>query len=84
MIDDIQGIECLTGIDTSFYPTYDTTDPYASYLRGYYFTSTSYLQLPPHGEDSSYSLVLAAENSISIWLRPQDSDGVIFSKQDKS
>ena len=67
-----------------FYPEYHANDPYAAYRRGYYFHGTSYIQLPPHSEDSSDSLVFGAENTVSVWIRPKTTDGTIFAKQDSS
>ena len=37
------GLVVSTGVNTNFYPTYDSTDPYATKERGYYFTGTSYM-----------------------------------------
>ena len=38
----------MTGETTDFYPYYHTTDPYAAYERGYYFTGSSFMQAPPN------------------------------------
>ena len=84
VIDGRSGWGVLTGSGIGFYYGYHVTDPYAAYLRGYYFTSTSYMQLPPHSQNGSDSLIIGAENTISIWIRCKSGNGVIFTKQDSS
>ena len=49
----------LAGSSSEFYPDYDSLDPYAARFRGYYFTGSSVIQLPPNDEDSTLSLVIA-------------------------
>ena len=79
--DEEDGGTVLAGTSSEFYPDYDEYDPYAAQGRGYYFNGNSILQLPPHTEDSSLSLVMAVENTISIWLKPTTAGGVLFTKQ---
>ena len=45
LYDSQSNLEVTTGVDSSFYPSYDTTDPYATKERGYYFTGTSYMNI---------------------------------------
>ena len=39
--DSMRGLAVMTGTGTSFYPYYESDDPYAAYNRGYYFHGTS-------------------------------------------
>ena len=76
IVTDLQSsIPVLTGKDNSFYPNYDSSDPWAAKDRGYYFTGSSYMQLP------SPSLVLAPQFSLGMWVRPTSSTGTLLSKQ---
>ena len=72
-------IPVLTGKDTSFYPTPDSTDPIPAKDRGYYFTGTSYMQL-----STSPSLALAPEFILAMWIRPTADSGTILTKQKDS
>ena len=74
-------IPVLTGKDNSFYPEYDYTDPYAARDRGYYFTGSAYMQLPPHNLDSSSLLVLSPEFTLEMWVKPYLGTGTILCKQ---
>ena len=81
-VPDLQNsIPVLTGINNDFYPNYHSTDPLAAKDRGYYFTGTSFMQLPPNSEDPSPLLRIAPEFTATIWVRPQTSSGVLLSKQ---
>ena len=73
----------MTGLTDEFYPNYDSdgTDPYAAQDRGYYFTGSSLMQMPPHTSSDESELILAAENTFSFWVRPTSGTGVLFSKQ---
>ena len=74
----------MTGSGDSFYPSYEDSDPFAAMDRGYYFDGDDYMQLPPHTFDTSNSLVIGAENTISIWLKPTSTEGSLFVKQTNS
>ena len=78
LIDPKSSISIGTGANTNFYPTYDSTDPYATKERGYYFTGASYMHL------SSNSLILAPENTVYLWINPESLTGSIISKQTTS
>lgn len=77
-----KSIKVDTGADSSFYPTYATTDPMAS-PRGYYFTGTSYMRLPPNAVDTGNSVTLSPVLTISMWIRYSQS-GTIFIKQSQT
>ena len=76
----VSSLVFTTGEDTSFYPSYKTTDPYAAKYRGYYFTGTSYMQGPPNSASSAY-FDLPGKFTIVVWVKPITA-GVIFSFQD--
>ncbi|CAG9335196.1 unnamed protein product [Blepharisma stoltei] len=77
-------IPVLTGQDSKFYPNYDSTDPIAAIYRGYYYTGSSFMQLPPYGSISSPLLTFSPKFVISSWIKPKLGTGVIFSKQASS
>ncbi|CAG9335159.1 unnamed protein product [Blepharisma stoltei] len=73
-------IPVLTGKDNNFYPNYDTTDPIATIYRGYYFTGSSYMQLPPYTGTSSPLFTFSPKFVMTTWIKPISSTGTIFSK----
>ncbi|CAG9335172.1 unnamed protein product [Blepharisma stoltei] len=77
-------IPVLTGKDNSFYPDYDATDPIATINRGYYFTGSSYMQLPPYAGTTTPLFTFAPKFTIAAWIKPIIGTGVIFSKQANS
>ncbi|CAG9335153.1 unnamed protein product [Blepharisma stoltei] len=81
VLDLASSIPVLTGKDNKFYPTYDATDPIAAIYRGYYFSGSAYMQLPPYTGTASSLLTLAPKFIISTWIKPISGTGVIFSKQ---
>ena len=82
--DKANSIPVLTGKDNKFYPDYDITDPLPAKDRGFYFTGSSYMLLPPY-LDTSYPLVyLAPEFTISIWIKDQYDECAILAKQDNA
>ncbi|CAG9321678.1 unnamed protein product [Blepharisma stoltei] len=83
VVDLQSGIPVETGSSSDFYPNYLSSDPYAADGRGYWFTGTSYMVLPPNFKDASPLLIISPEFAISAWINPK-SDGIIFSKQDSS
>ncbi|CAG9335197.1 unnamed protein product [Blepharisma stoltei] len=83
IVNDLESnIPVLTGKDNTFYPTYDSTDPIAAIHRGYYFTGSSYMQLPPYSSTPPPLLTFSPKFVISAWIMPISDTGVIFSKQD--
>ncbi|CAG9335208.1 unnamed protein product [Blepharisma stoltei] len=82
IVNDLQNnIPVLTGKDNTFYPNYGITDPYAAIYRGYYFTGTSYMQLPPYLSTPSPLLTFSPQFAIATWIKPISGTGVIFCKQ---
>jgi len=77
-------IPVLTGDDNSFYPTPGAYDPIPAKDRGYYFTSTSYMQLPPYNSVTTPLLTLAPEFTIAMWIRPTADFGTLLTKQRNS
>ncbi|CAG9335177.1 unnamed protein product [Blepharisma stoltei] len=73
-------IPVLTGKDNNFYPNYDTTDPIATIYRGYYFTGSSYMQLPHYTDTSSPLFTFSPKFVMTTWIKPISSTGTIFSK----
>ena len=65
-----RNLQVLTGTTGDSYPSYDASDPYVTALRGFFFTGTSMLQLPPHADDTSDSIVFASTFASSMWIRP--------------
>ena len=81
--DNSSNIPVYTGEDSSFYPNYKPTDPWAAYMRGYYFTGSSYMRFP---DSSEYEFTLAPDFTITAWVRP-DSDSntqILLSKTDQN
>ncbi|CAG9335199.1 unnamed protein product [Blepharisma stoltei] len=74
-------IQVLTGKDNKFYPDYDSTDPIAAIYRGYYFSGSSYMRLPPYAGTTSSLLTFSPKFVMSAWIKPISNTGVIFSKQ---
>ena len=72
----------LTGSSSSFYPTFDSSDPWPQIYRGYYFNGASYLQLPPNSADSS-TITFGNAFVFTFWIRAK-SDGIVIVKQDSS
>jgi len=74
--DNINSIPVSTGEDSSFYPNYKPSDPWAAYMRGYYFTGSSYM--------SFSGLTLAPHFTLTVWVRPDSGSDtqVLFSKED--
>lgn len=63
--DNASGIKVVTGASGQFYPNYEESDPYAAYLRGYYFNGkSSYLQIPDE------KFILPSTFYLSIWINP--------------
>ena len=60
------GLSTRAGSTNNFYPNYDTDDPYASYMRGYYFTGGSKVYLPPYTGNTSPVLILAPKITVTI------------------
>ncbi|CAG9335193.1 unnamed protein product [Blepharisma stoltei] len=54
VLDSISGVS-VGSTNTNTYPTYDSNDPYPAYLRGYYFTGTTYNTNNLQNNDSSTS-----------------------------
>ena len=53
-------LSVTTGSNTNFYPAYESTDPYATKERGYYFTSTSYMTISANSIKFSPMFVIYA------------------------
>ena len=70
------GLAVSTGANTNFYPSYDSTDPYATKERGYYFTGNSYMNI------AANSITFAPIFTIYAWINPGVVSAAIFSKQD--
>lgn len=72
------GQTLLNGATTTFF---EASDPIPSQHRGYYFSGSSYLQLPPSANTAGSPLMLAATLSFAVWVRPQGSGiRTIYSK----
>ncbi|CAG9335140.1 unnamed protein product [Blepharisma stoltei] len=84
ILDSESKIPVLTGKDNSFYPTYDVTDPIAAIYRGYYFSGSAYMQLPPYAGTISPLLTFAPKFVISTWVMPISATGALFCKQTDS
>ncbi|CAG9335195.1 unnamed protein product [Blepharisma stoltei] len=69
VLDSISGIS-VGSSNVLAYPSYDPNDPYPAYLRGYYFTGTTYL---------SFQVVTGPYFTISTWIYPTGL-GTIVSK----
>ncbi|CAG9335957.1 unnamed protein product [Blepharisma stoltei] len=78
--DSVGNVAFQTGNDDSFYPFYNSGDPFAAKLRGYYFRGTSFIK----SIDASPSITFGAEFTISAWINPRSDTGYIISKQDNS
>lgn len=79
--DSRNGIKIITGNSEKFYPDYDSNDPIAAYLRGFYFDGqVSYLEIPK-STDSAKGLILCPVFSIQIWLLPYTLSGCIISSK---
>mgnify|MGYP000161339295 CR=1 FL=1 len=78
-----RGMEIYTGEDSSFYPEYRTTDPWAAYKRGYYFSGSSYMKFPDYFESE---FTFAPEFTITAWVRPDSNSNqeVLLSKEDRT
>ena len=63
--DQISNILITSGADSTFYPSYKTTDPWVAYGRGYYFTSASYLSIDP---GTTSALVLGPQFTLGVWV----------------
>ncbi|CAG9310521.1 MLEC_2 [Blepharisma stoltei] len=78
-------IQAMTGNSQDFYPTYDSEDPIAAPLRGFYFDgSTSVMHLPIFTNLTSTVLNFTSSFTISIWINPEKDDGILIIKQDAS
>ncbi|CAG9335175.1 unnamed protein product [Blepharisma stoltei] len=84
VVDLASSIPVLTGKDNEFYPNYDTTDPIAAIYRGYYFSGSAYMQLPPYTATSSPLFTFSPKFTISSWIKPITATATIFSKQANS
>ncbi|CAG9320645.1 unnamed protein product [Blepharisma stoltei] len=82
--DSAQSIVALTGNSNSFYPSYGTYDPLAAYDRGYYFSGSTYIQLPPYSGSATAQLYIGTDNTFCTWIWPTAPAGTIFSKQKNS
>jgi len=73
--DNINSIPMSTGEDSSFYPNYKPSDPWAAYMRGYYFTGSSYMTFS--------GLTLAPHFTLTVWVRPDSGSDtqVLFRKK---
>ena len=49
------------GSSTAFYPSYESDDPYASFMRGFYFTGASKVYIPPYQGNTLPMLILAPD-----------------------
>ena len=68
------GTAALNGASLAYWPpAFESTDPLPSKHRGYFFSGTQYLQLPPCIDAFGPILTLSPWISFSIWLRPQGS-----------
>ena len=67
--DQRNSIPVSTGLDKSFYPDYDSSDPIAAAGRGYYFDGDSSYMLFKGG-DGGKELVLAPRFTFAAWVRP--------------
>lgn len=79
VVDSKYNLKATTGVDTSFYPSYQPSDPLAN-PRGYYFTGSSYMSLPPNYADSTSSIIFSPILTISTWIR-YTNPGTILNKQ---
>lgn len=74
----VNGVEALNGQTSAYYPPiFEASDPRPSQHRGYYFSGTQYMQLPP--DSIGVPLMLPTSLTFGIWLRPLG-DGVIYHK----
>lgn len=75
----VSGIEVITGNSRTFYPDYEETDPYATYLRGYYFNgASSFMNII----DSRF--LIPFNCTLDFWLNPTQENGVILHKNSLS
>ena len=68
-------VSLSAGSTTSFYPSYDSFDPYVVKERGFYFDGSAYFT------GSDYRLTFGPVFTLALWIRPLDSSGYIFAKQ---
>ena len=75
--DKVQSIPVHTGEDTSFYPNYKPSDPWATERRGYYFSGSACMYAA-----ETPRLSIAPYFTITVWIRPDNDlkNQVIFLK----
>ena len=79
LYDTRNNITVLTGNSKSFYPNYDTNDPFAAYLRGYYFNGNSSMLKISQMGSSETALILGPIWTIKIWALPNSLSGCLIS-----
>jgi hypothetical protein len=57
--DSISSVPIISGYSGTIYPSLDPSNPIPAYLRGYYFTGTSLMNMPEYGNYKSPALILA-------------------------
>ena len=78
--DELNSVPVITGNSEAFYPDYDTEDPLAAFMRGFYFDGkSSVLRLPEYSNWVSPKLVLSLNWTVEIWLNPKSESGCFFS-----
>ena len=76
--DPVSGNEGIAGNSLQFYPDYDSSDPYFTVDRGYYFDGQSaFISF------DSLILMIPPEFTFEIWFMPNMGSGVLFSKQNR-
>lgn len=71
-------IIATAGSSSTFYPTYDSADPYAVKERGFYFTGSSYIK------NTGTLVIYGPVFTIGTWLKPILGTGYITAKQTSS
>ena len=78
--DNISSIPVLTGSSANFYPTLEADDPYPLQSRGYYFSGSSIMKLPPSALFPTPLFLFGNTFMISAWIFHM-SDGTLLSTQ---
>ena len=78
--DTVSNIPVSNGNSKTFYPDYDSNDPWVADFRGYYFAGSSFLTI---GQGKTSTLLLGPEMTIATWINIY-SDGTIFQRIDSA
>ena len=79
MTDSASSIKVITGLSSKFYRDYENDDPYAAFLRGFYFNGIqSFLSI------ESNLFRLPHSHQLAFWVNFEKGVGTVFKKQDLS